>query len=158
AVAVATLVSLAHGWDYRLAVQTGCAITILLAWLCWLELSPERIADRAAALLAGTLAGTLLCIYVLAMFPFGLPMHGAFVGLTLGLVMFALIPVRYVLDRAHAFPNARGLMLFAVAVAPLTLGVLELGLNDSTNAYVSRDIPAALPFCRATILIAAVGF
>src|SRR5262249_60724210 len=73
AVAVATLVSLAHGWDYRFAVQAGCAITTLLAGLCWLELSPERIADRAAALLPGTPAGTLRGIYVRATLPAGLP-------------------------------------------------------------------------------------
>ena len=158
-VAAATLVALAHGWDYSYAVLAGCAASVLLAWLCWIELPAERTGDRAAALLAGTLGAALLCVYALAKVDRGLlPTHGSLVGLTAGFVMFVLLPARYVLNRAHAIPNAAGLMLFALALAPITLGLVDYELNDAIHAYMDRDDPAALPYCRATILLAGLGF
>ena len=159
AVAAATLISLSLGWDYFFAVPAGCAVSILLAWLCWLELPRERTGDRAAAALAGTLAGALLCVYASAKFNRGLlPAHGALTGLTVGLVIFVLLPARYVLVRAQAMPNAGGLMLFALALAPITLGLVDYGLNDAMFTFLSSEDPAALPYCRATMLVALLGF
>jgi C-terminal processing protease CtpA/Prc len=159
AIAAATLISLCLGWDYFFAVQAGCATSLLLAWLCWHELPAERTGDRAAAALAGTLAGALLCVYVLAKFDRGLlPIHGALAGLTVGFVMFVLLPARYVLARAQAMPNAGGLMLFALTLAPITLGLVDYALNDATYTFLSSDDPPALPYCRATMLVAALGF
>ena len=158
-VAAATLIALAHGWDYSYAVLAGCAASVLLAWLCWIELPAERTGDRAAALLAGTLGAALFCVYALAKVDRGLlPTHGSLVGLTVGLVVFVLQPARYVLNRAQAMPNAAGLMLSALALAPVTLGLVEYELNNAMYVFIDCDDPTALPYCRATMLLAGLGF
>jgi C-terminal processing protease CtpA/Prc len=157
-VAAATLICLAQGWDYFYAVPAGCAMSMLLAWLCWREVPFERTGDRAAVLLAGTLAATLFCVYTLTKLDRGLlPMRGALAGVTLGFVLCILVPGRYVLNRARAMPNAGGLMLFAVAVAPLALGIVNYGLSDASDAFFGSDDAPALPYCSATMLVAALG-
>jgi len=121
-VTAATLISLAHGWDYTFAVLGACATSILLASLYWLELPSDRTGDRAAALVVGTLAAALLCVYAFAKIDCSvLPTHGSLVGLTAGFALFVLLPARYVLDRAQAMRNAAGLMLLVLALAPVAL-------------------------------------
>jgi carboxyl-terminal processing protease len=155
AITAITLAALEHAWDYSIAVQLGCALGILLAWLCWRELPAERLGDRAVVLLAGALSAVLLCVFLFAGIDRAVLLSGAFAGAAAGLVLFVVFPARFVLRHARAIPNGAGLMLFALALMPMALWLMEWSFGD---AELAGSDPVVLGACRATMLVAALGF
>ena len=111
-----------------------------------------RIGDRASAAL-GTMAVALLCVYALSRLDWRpLEINGALAGLAVGLVLFALIPARYVLHRAQALPNAAALMLLALVLTPVAL-LTPVGFVWGSMGHASLRDTSSSPFrlrCRAT--------
>lgn len=155
AVAAITLCALTNAWDYTLAVEVGSAAGVLLCLLFWLDTPAERIGDRAAAALAGTLAAGLLCVYALPKLGLrSLESYDTLAGVTIGALLIVLLPARYVLRRAQALPYAAGLMLVALAFVPVALGLADLKIHSA----LEEQYPEALLGFGAGMLTAGLGW
>ncbi len=158
-VASSTLVALAHGWDYRLAVMLGAVLAVALARYGWRQLPAERIADRLALAFAGALAAALFCTYASEWLDWQpLDIDDAVAGLTVGLVLVVGGPMRRVLHHATQVPTAAGFVVVALALAPVAWVAFLHGLQEDVQDAADPHTLLAASGLVAGLAVTGLGF
>jgi hypothetical protein len=152
------LASLTYGWSYAIAALVGAALASALAWVVWRRCPAERIADRAALLLATTLALALFAVYaadVLDWRPLGI--DDATAGLAVGFALLVALPCRYALSRADVMPSTAGVTATALVIALLAWTILlddpDLRPDDAGEAALVQ-----LPARVTAVLVAGLAY